>query len=67
MDISVVDALLDTFGPFLFPVALFVVGVIGYGVLFLAGRWLDDEGTTEWSRGTTERSDDATDTERHEG
>ena len=70
MDLSVVGALLEAFGPFLFPVALFAAGVVGYGVLFLAGRLLDDEGTTEWPTGPTgptEGSDDATDTERHEG
>ncbi len=27
------DALLDTFGPFLIPVAIFVLGVVGYGLL----------------------------------
>jgi hypothetical protein len=62
MDLSVVDALLEAFGPFLFPVLLFAAGVVGYGVLFLAGRLLD----AEWT-GTTEGSDDAAETDRHEG
>lgn len=67
MDLPVVDALLEAFGPFLFPVLLFAAGVVGYGVLFLAGRLLDDERTTGWSTGTTERGDEAADTERPEG
>ncbi|PSQ10707.1 hypothetical protein BRC93_08375 [Halobacteriales archaeon QS_5_70_15] len=67
MDPSVVDRLLDAFGPFLFPVALFAAGAVGYAVLFLAARLLDrerTEGTTGWSTGT---SDDGGDTDRREG
>lgn len=30
--------LLRTFGPFVIPVALFVLGLVGYGVLVLLGR-----------------------------
>jgi hypothetical protein len=67
MDIPVVDAVLRAFGPFLIPAAVFAAGVVGYGVLFLAERLLDDEGPTGWPTGTTEGSDDPTDTERQEG
>ncbi|MFB6297809.1 MAG: hypothetical protein ABEH56_04750 [Salinirussus sp.] len=35
----VVDAVVETFGPFLIPVVVFVVGGIGYGVLWLLTRW----------------------------
>lgn len=31
-------ALLRTFGPFVIPVALFVAGLVGYGVLVALGR-----------------------------
>jgi hypothetical protein len=34
----VLDALVETFGPFLIPATIFVVGVVGYGVLILLTR-----------------------------
>ncbi len=33
------DSLVETFGPFLIPVVVFVLGVAGYGVLWLLSRW----------------------------
>jgi hypothetical protein len=36
-----VDAVWTTFGPFVLPVALFVAGLVGYGVLYALGHWLD--------------------------
>jgi hypothetical protein len=38
MDPLVVDALVETFGPFLIPVALFVAGIVGYAALVALGR-----------------------------
>ena len=35
----VVDALVDTFGPFLIPAVLFVVGVVGYAILIALTRY----------------------------
>ena len=35
----VVDTLVETFGPFLIPVTMFVVGVVGYGILILLTRY----------------------------
>jgi hypothetical protein len=32
------DALVNTFGPFVIPVLLFVAGLLGYGALVLLGR-----------------------------
>ncbi|MEF8842448.1 MAG: hypothetical protein V5A62_12620 [Haloarculaceae archaeon] len=66
MDVSGVDALLDAFGPFFLPVALFAAGVVGYGFLFLVGRLMAAEGAGWWTE-TAEGSDDTTDAERHEG
>lgn len=37
-----VDALARTFGPFLIPVVVFVVGVVGYLLLYLLSRGLPD-------------------------
>jgi hypothetical protein len=34
-----VDPLVETFGPFLIPVVVFVLGVAGYGMLWLLSRW----------------------------
>jgi hypothetical protein len=48
MDSSLVDALVGAFGPFLFPVALFAAGLIGYGVLFLADRIQSPNPTDQW-------------------
>jgi hypothetical protein len=31
--------LVETFGPFLIPVVVFVLGALGYGVLYLCSRW----------------------------
>ncbi len=36
--LSVLDTLVDTFGPFLIPVAVFAAGLVGYGVLFALSR-----------------------------
>jgi hypothetical protein len=33
------DALVNTFGPFVIPVLLFAVGAVGYAVLLVLGRW----------------------------
>ena len=38
---TLVEALFRTFGPFVIPAAVFVVGVVGYGVLFFFSRWFD--------------------------
>jgi hypothetical protein len=38
---TVVDTLFRTFGPFVIPATVFVLGLIGYGVLFALSRWLD--------------------------
>ena len=35
----VLDALVETFGPFLVPALLFVVGLVGYAILILLTRW----------------------------
>lgn len=67
MDPSIVETLLDAFGPFLFPVALFAAGVVGYGVLLLANRALAAEEPGEWSSETSGVSDDTTDADRHDG
>ncbi|WP_256562649.1 hypothetical protein [Halomarina pelagica] len=37
--LSALGRLIDTFGPFLVPVAVFVAGLIGYGLLFLLTRY----------------------------
>ncbi|WP_267902771.1 hypothetical protein [Halovenus carboxidivorans] len=34
-----VDAVVDAVGPFLIPVVLFGLGVIGYAVLLILTRW----------------------------
>ncbi|MEF8908246.1 MAG: hypothetical protein V5A13_10325 [Haloarculaceae archaeon] len=34
-----VDPLVEAFGPFLIPVVVFVLGVAGYGMLWLLSRW----------------------------
>jgi len=33
------DQVVETFGPFLIPAAVFVLGVVGYGLLWLLSRW----------------------------
>lgn len=35
---DLLDGLVNTFGPFLIPVILFAVGLVGYGVLVWLGR-----------------------------
>jgi hypothetical protein len=35
----VVDTLVGTFGPFLIPATMFVLGVVGYGILILLTRY----------------------------
>ena len=34
-----VASLVETFGPFLVPVVVFVLGAAGYGLLWLLSRW----------------------------
>jgi hypothetical protein len=34
-----VSSVIETFGPFLIPVVVFVLGAAGYGVLWLLSRW----------------------------
>lgn len=34
-----IEWLIQTFGPFLIPPILFVMGLIGYGLLVLINRW----------------------------
>jgi hypothetical protein len=36
--LAILDTLISTFGPFLIPAALFVVGAIGYLLLYLVTR-----------------------------
>ena len=38
---TVVDTLFRTFGPFVIPATVFVIGLAGYGLLFVLNRWLD--------------------------
>lgn len=35
----VVDTLVETFGPFLIPATMFVIGVVGYGILLVLTRY----------------------------
>ncbi len=35
----ITDTLVETFGPFLIPATMFVIGVVGYGVLILLTRY----------------------------
>ena len=35
----VIDTLVETFGPFLIPAAIFAIGVVGYGILILLTRY----------------------------
>jgi hypothetical protein len=67
MDVPVVDALLDAFGPFVIPTVVFAAGAVGYGLLFLAGRMLGADGSRPW--GTEDREDrgDAPDPDRRDG
>lgn len=67
MDSSLVDALVGAFGPFLFPVLLFVAGLIGYGVLFLADRVPSPNSTDEWRTETDDVGEGTADPDRHEG
>lgn len=56
---SVVEGLVRTFGPFLIPVTVFVIGAVGYTALYLVNRRLhpdDEEGVVNLSAGTPERS-----------
>lgn len=64
MDIPVVDALLDALGPFVIPAVVFTAGVVGYGLLFFAGRMLDADGSLPWG---TEDREDHTDPDRRDG
>ena len=36
--VPILDALVDTFGPFLIPAAVFGAGLIGYGLLYAISR-----------------------------
>lgn len=38
---ALIEALVTTFGPFLIPATVFVVGLVGYGVLLALTRWVD--------------------------
>ena len=38
---ALVEALVRTFGPFVIPATVFVIGLVGYGLLFVLNRWLD--------------------------
>jgi hypothetical protein len=67
MDPSLVEALVGAFGPFLLPVLLFAAGLIGYGVLFLAGRVLSPNPTDEWRAETDDVGEGTADPDRHEG
>ena len=40
---TVVEVLFRTFGPFVIPATVFVIGLVGYGALFLFNRWFGDE------------------------
>ena len=37
----VIEILFRTFGPFVIPATIFVVGLVGYGILFLFNRWFE--------------------------
>lgn len=55
----VLDALLDLAGPFLIAVVLFVLGLVGYGLLLALGRLdLVDDGAGAGDRNAAERGDD---------
>jgi hypothetical protein len=54
-----VDAMVSTFGPFLIPVTVFAIGVLGYAILFLVTRALrggEEAGAVNLSAGTPEES-----------
>ncbi len=38
LQIPVIDALVETFGPFLIPVVVFAAGLVGYGLLYALSR-----------------------------
>lgn len=38
---ALVEALVRTFGPFVIPATVFVIGLAGYGFLFVLNHWLD--------------------------
>lgn len=38
----VVETLFRTFGPFVIPATIFVVGLVGYAALFLFNRWFEN-------------------------
>lgn len=38
---TLIEALFRTFGPFVIPAAIFLVGLVGYGVLFVLNRWFE--------------------------
>ncbi|MGN8218742.1 hypothetical protein ACTG0T_10400 [Halococcus morrhuae DSM 1307] len=38
---ALVEALVRTFGPFVIPATVFVIGLAGYGLLFVLNHWLD--------------------------
>ena len=41
------DALVDTFGPFLIPVALFIAGIVAYVALAVSQRYWLQQAKTE--------------------
>jgi hypothetical protein len=56
---SVVEGVVETFGPFLIPVTVFAIGIVGYTVLYLMSRQFrreSEEGVVNLSAGTPERS-----------
>jgi hypothetical protein len=56
---SVIEGMVGTFGPFLIPVTVFAIGIVGYTVLYLASRQFrpdEEEGVVNLSAGTPERS-----------
>lgn len=62
-----IDPLVETFGPFVFPVLLFVGGLIGYALLVALGRagLIDDGGPDrEPGRGRGPEPESETETER---
>jgi hypothetical protein len=56
---SVLEGMVETFGPFLIPVTVFAIGIVGYTVLYLVSRQFrpdEEAGVVNLSAGTPERS-----------
>lgn len=45
---AILESLVETFGPFLIPVAVFTVGAVGYAVLFALNRIRGKDQVTKW-------------------